>query len=60
MTEFNWGKQRGWSPKLMKGCYSKPDLNSCFSNSQIRWKSTKIQRLSFARICMIIMDTTKK
>ena len=20
MTEFNWGKQRGWSPKLMKGC----------------------------------------
>lgn len=30
MTEFNWGKQRGWSPKLMKGCNSKPDLNSCF------------------------------
>ena len=30
MMEFNWGKQRGWSLKLMQGCNSKPELNSCF------------------------------
>ena len=30
MMEFNWGKQRGWSPKLMKVCNSKPEFNSCF------------------------------